>query len=97
MGDVLPKVAEVGLKILFLLIPGIVAYFIVKSIGPRRPRTDFESGLQIFLYGILSCALAGLIEGFWAEMFDDRFLLAGDNPPGRTLISSLLAPDGRPP
>ncbi len=33
----LPKVDELGLKILFLLIPGIIALGIVKSIGPRRP------------------------------------------------------------
>ena len=59
----LPKVDSVGLTILFLLIPGIVALGIVKSIGPKQPRSDFENGLQIFVYGIVSYAIAGLLEG----------------------------------
>jgi len=65
MPEVLPKVNEVGLKILFLLIPGIIAFGLIKSVGPKRPRTDFESGLQIFLYGVVSYAIAGLLEGIY--------------------------------
>ena len=61
----LPKVDGLGLKILFLLIPGIIALGIVKSIGPKRPRSDFESGLQIFVYGVVCYAIAGLIEGLY--------------------------------
>jgi Family of unknown function (DUF6338) len=61
----LPKIEELGLKILFLLIPGIIALGIIKSIGPKRPRSDFESGLQIFIYGILCYAITGLIEGIY--------------------------------
>jgi hypothetical protein len=60
----LPKVDELGLRILYLLIPGIIAIGVIKAIGPRRPRSDFESGLQIFIYGIVSYTLVGLIEGF---------------------------------
>src|SRR5271168_1184134 len=60
----LPKVDELGLRILYLLIPGIIAIGVIKALGPRRPRSDFESGLQIFIYGIVSYALVGLIEGF---------------------------------
>src|SRR5690242_12478237 len=63
--DVLPKVDTVGLKILFLLMPGIIAFFVIKSVGPKRPRTDFESGLQIFLYGIVCYAVAGLVQGIY--------------------------------
>jgi len=63
MLDVLPKVDDLGLKILYLLLPGIICFFIVKSVGPKHPRTDFESGIQIFLYGVASYAVAGLIEG----------------------------------
>lgn len=62
----LPKVDELGLKILFLLIPGIIALGVIKSIGPKRPRTDFESGLNIFIYGVVSYAIAGLLEGLYA-------------------------------
>lgn len=92
MTDVLPKVTEVGLKILFLLIPGIIAFFVVKAVGPKRPRTDFESGLQIFLYGIFAYALAGVIEGlyawavshprhaFWATLGERSLELATLNP-----------------
>lgn len=60
----LPKVDELGLRILYLLVPGIIAIGIIKAIGPRRPRSDFESGLQIFIYGIVSYALVGVFEGF---------------------------------
>jgi hypothetical protein len=59
----LPKVDELGLRILYLLIPGIIAIGIIKAIGPRRPRSDFETGLQIFIYGIVSYALVGMFEG----------------------------------
>ena len=51
--QMLPKVDELSFRILFLLIPGIIALGIIKSIGPKRPRSDFESGLQIFIYGVL--------------------------------------------
>jgi hypothetical protein len=61
----LPKVDELGLKILFLLIPGIIALGVIKSIGPRRPRSDFENGLQIFIYGVVCYAIAGLLEGLY--------------------------------
>jgi Family of unknown function (DUF6338) len=61
-----PKVDEFGLKILFLLIPGIIALGIVKSTGPKRPRTDFESGLQIFMYGVVCYAIAGSVEGIYS-------------------------------
>jgi hypothetical protein len=54
----LPKVDGLGLQILFILLPGIIALGIVKSIGPKRPRSDFEHGLQIFLYGIVSYVVA---------------------------------------
>jgi len=65
----LPKIDETGLKILFLLLPGIITLLIVKSIGPKRPRTDLETGLQIFIYGIVSYALAGLVEGLYTWFF----------------------------
>jgi hypothetical protein len=58
------KVDEIGLKILCLLIPGIIALGIMKSIGPKRPRSDFESGLQIFIYGVVCYAITGFLEGF---------------------------------
>ena len=61
----LPKVDELGLKILFLLIPGIIALGVLKSIGPKRPRSDFESGVQIFIYGIACYAITGFIEGLY--------------------------------
>jgi hypothetical protein len=61
----LPKVDELGLKILFLLIPGIIALGVIKSIGPKRPTSDFELGLQIFLYGIVCYAITGFIEGLY--------------------------------
>src|SRR5579872_5007261 len=51
-----------GLSILFLLIPGIITWGIVKSLGPKRPRSDFESGLQIFIYGVVGYSLAGFGE-----------------------------------
>jgi len=59
----LPKVDETSLKILFLLLPGIIAFFVVKSVGPKRNYSDFDSGLQIFLYGMFSYVLAGFFEG----------------------------------
>jgi hypothetical protein len=60
-----PKVEELGLKILFLLIPGIIALGVMKSIGPKRPRSDFETGLQIFIYGVACYAITGFLEGAW--------------------------------
>lgn len=56
-------ISEIGLKILFLLIPGIIALGVIKSIGPKKPRSDLESFLQIFMYGIISYAVAGAVEG----------------------------------
>ena len=89
----LPKVDDVGLKILFLLIPGIVALGIIKSIGPRRPRSDLESGLQIFILGIVCYAFAGFLEGaytwvcsrppgkkFWEIVAEDSLGLATLSP-----------------
>lgn len=61
----LPTVDDLGLKILFLLIPGIIALGIIKSVGPKRPRSDFESGLQIFIYGVVCYAIAGFLEGLY--------------------------------
>ena len=61
----LPKVDEIGLKILFLLISGIIALGLIKSLGPKRPRSDFESGLQIFIYGIVCYAIVGFLEGLY--------------------------------
>jgi hypothetical protein len=60
-----PKIDALGLKILFLLIPGIIALGIIKSIGPKRPRSDFESGIQIFVYGVVCYAIAGFLEGLY--------------------------------
>lgn len=57
-----PEVNPLGLKILFLLIPGIIALGIVKSIGPKKPRSNFDSGLQIFIYGVSCYALVGFFE-----------------------------------
>lgn len=54
---------EFALQILFLLIPGIIALGVIKSIGPKRPRSDLESTLQIFMYGTLSYAVVGFLEG----------------------------------
>ena len=84
---------ELALKILFLLIPGIIALGIIKSVGPKRPRSDFESGLQIFTYGVVSYAIAGFIEGlynwkflphtgkgFWETVGTNSFGLATLNP-----------------
>jgi hypothetical protein len=65
----LPKVDDLGLKILYLLIPGIIAFGIVKAIGPKRPRSDFETGLQIFIYGVVSYAIAGFFEGLYVWQF----------------------------
>jgi Family of unknown function (DUF6338) len=85
-----PKLAGLGLKILYVLIPGIIALGIVKSLGPRRPRSDFESGLQIFVYGVISYAIAGLCFGtylwlttsppvanaFWSVVTERSLILA---------------------
>jgi Family of unknown function (DUF6338) len=60
-----PKIDALGLKILFLLIPGIIALGVIKSIGPKRPRSDFETGLQIFIYGVVCYAITGLLEGLY--------------------------------
>jgi hypothetical protein len=91
----LPRVDELGLKILFLLIPGIISLGIIKSIGPKRPRSDFEMGLQIFLYGIVCYAITGFIEGvcvwhnapltdvsygFWQTVFASSLGLMTLNP-----------------
>jgi len=87
----MPKVDELGLKILFLLIPGIIALGIVKSIGPKRPRSDLESGLQIFIYGVVCYAIAGFLEGvylwkcssgigFWDTIATSSLGLATLNP-----------------
>jgi hypothetical protein len=65
----LPKVDELGLKILYLLIPGIIALGIVKSLGPKKPRSDLESGLQIFIYGIVCYLIAGFLEGVYLWIF----------------------------
>jgi hypothetical protein len=84
---------ELALKILFLLIPGIIALGIIKSIGPKRPRSDFETGLQIFMYGVVCYAIAGFLEGlynwkfspptgagFWETVGTTSFGLATLNP-----------------
>ena len=65
----LPKVDETGLKILFLLLPGIIALAVIRSLGPKKPRSDFDSGLEIFVYGILCYAIAGFLEGFYNGIF----------------------------
>jgi hypothetical protein len=88
-----PKVDELGLKILFLLIPGIIALGVMKAIGPKRPRSDFESGLQIFIYGIACYAITGFFEGaylwhslgsaakgFWQTVGESSLALATLNP-----------------
>jgi hypothetical protein len=87
------KVDEIGLKILFLLIPGIIALGIMKSIGPKRPRSDFESVLQIFIYGVVCYAITGFFDGlclwissaaprarFWETVGQSAFELATLNP-----------------
>ena len=75
-------ITEAALKILFLLIPGIIALGIIKSLGPKQPRSDLENALQIFMYGVASYALAGVAEGtciwlingvhggYWAVVYD---------------------------
>lgn len=87
-----PKLEELGLKILFLLIPGIIALGVVKSLGPRKPRSDFEQGLQIFVYGVVCYALTGFAEGIgnsissgwqrsgWSAIFSEALSLATLNP-----------------
>jgi hypothetical protein len=88
-----PKVDELGLKILFLLIPGIIALGVMKAIGPKRPRSDFETGLQIFIYGIACYAITGFLEGlylwyclgpaakgFWQTVGEGSLTLATLNP-----------------
>jgi Family of unknown function (DUF6338) len=76
----MPKVDTLGLKILFLLIPGIIALGVMKSIGPKRPRSDFESGLQIFIYGVVCYLIAGFFEGLslWHS------LVPAKSPNGKT-------------
>jgi hypothetical protein len=87
------KFDEIGLRILFLLIPGIITLGIIKSIGPKRPRSELESVLQIFMYGIVSYAIAGLFEGvylwwwfpregkgFWQTIGENTFGLATLTP-----------------
>lgn len=64
----LPKIDETALKILFFLIPGIIVLEIVKALGPKRPRSDFESGVSIFIYGIASYAIAGFLEGAYDSL-----------------------------
>jgi hypothetical protein len=102
-----PKVDELGLKILFLLIPGIIALGIVKSIGPKRPRTDFETGLQIFMYGVVCYGIAGVLEGiykwtfssglgFWKTISDSSLGLAILNPEsglsgGQIVFATVIA------
>ena len=88
----LSKIDDVGLKILFLLIPAIIAFGIVKSIGPKRPRSDFESGLQIFIYGVICYLITGFFEGiylwispttgkeFWQTVIGNALGLATLNP-----------------
>jgi hypothetical protein len=103
----LPKVDELGLKILYLLIPGIIALGIVKSLGPKRPRTDLESGLQIFIYGIVCYLIAGFLEGiylwkysssagFWATVGSQSLGLATLNSDtglgsGQILFATFIA------
>lgn len=83
------NIEDLGLKILFLLMPGIIAFGIIKSLGPKRPRSDFESGLQIFVYGVVCYLIVGLLEGlylwkyarpagktFWATIADSSLGLA---------------------
>lgn len=90
-----PKVEELGLKILFLLIPGIVALGVMKALGPRKPRSDFEQGLQIFLYGVVCFALTGFVDGLftltastwrtanaWKTIASHAFSLATLSPDG---------------
>lgn len=89
----LPKIDNVSLKILFLLVPGIIALGIVKRAGPKRPRTDFESGIQIFVYGVFIYAVVGLINGlshwifyrnektdFWHTVIENSLKLASLDP-----------------
>jgi hypothetical protein len=56
------------LKVLYFLIPGIIALEVVKALGPKRPRSDFEQGVSIFIYGIASYAIAGTLEGIYDSM-----------------------------
>jgi hypothetical protein len=64
----LPKIDETVLKVLFFLIPGIIALEIVKALGPKRPRTDFENGVSVFIYGIACYAIAGFLEGAYESI-----------------------------
>lgn len=89
---------EMGVKILFLLIPGIVALGIVKSVGPRRQRSDFESGLQIFIYGVAAHLIYALIKTFYQynlisknrgflEWYDENFILLSSINQGSSIDS----------
>lgn len=86
----LPKIDETVLKILFFLIPGIIVLEIVKALGPKRPRSDFEDGVSIFIYGVASYAIAGFMEGFYISCFVPTPI--GSQPVGfwsRSMKSSL--------
>lgn len=86
-----PKVDEFGLKILFLLIPGIIAYGLVKSLGPKRPRSDFESGLLIFVYGIICYLITGFLEGLYRWWFlpegKNFWQIVGENSLGLAILN----------
>ena len=82
----MPKIDDASLKILFLLLPGILAFFIVKDVGPKRSRTDFESGLHIFLYGIMAYLFAGIAIGIWnwaAHWYNPA-------PDGKSLMGNII-------
>ncbi len=70
---VVPGIEGLGLKILYLLIPGIISLGVMKSLGPRKPRSEFEQGLQIFIYGIACYALTGFAEGIYGSRICDLF------------------------
>lgn len=55
------NVTDLGTKVLFLLIPGIIGFNVVAAYGPKRSRSDLEIGLQIFVYGVVAYVVAGLI------------------------------------
>jgi hypothetical protein len=55
------NVTELGTKVLFLLIPGIIGFNVVAAYGPKRNRSDLEIGLQIFVYGVVAYLVAGFI------------------------------------
>jgi hypothetical protein len=92
---VVPKVEELGLKVLFLLIPGIIALGVMKALGPRKPRSDFEQGLQIFVYGVVCYALTGFVEGL-SNLTGSTWLTANAWKTSALHAFSLatLSPDG---